>query len=682
MQKEPKNTQDSKKWMEPLFAGPYGENNDLFESVILEHFREHFYWRRNFHPSDLPAIDTASEYDQSYQLTTSRMKRELHKLSAKLKHSVPFFHPRYMGHMASDLFLPGLIAQMMTLLYNPNNVSNEAGSETIDMELKVGEQFAQLFGFNTDEKHYPCAWGHLTSGGTVANIEALWNLRSGRFIGFALGHSTDELKIKLNKHKKSAKSIHEMNDWELFNLPLDISLGYWQQFMQLATTESQQQLFEATLNKYRPESLGLATFSQRYWTIKSPIVLVPSTAHYSWKKAAQLLGLGTEQMVKVPVDRHMRMDYEALERILQQALVKQIPILAVVSVLGTTEFGTIDPVHEVVRLQQYFSEKGLYFPIHVDAAWGGYFATLFRKENGKNLSFAEASQSFSYFPSKETYAAITHLDKVDSITVDPHKLGYLPFGVGGVVFRNKLLCQIQEQKAAYVFDNRHAEKSFNDLGQFILEGSKPGAAAAAVYVSQQVTPLHNKAMGKIVAASIRNSEYFTDHFDAFKNKISAYAQVIMPVEPDTNLVTLSINPINNHSMAIANQFTRAIYQFLKVNPQRPVQTAEFLGSSTKLFRSNLTRAEATRLAMELSIDGKTFVEKVEDEKNQADFMFALRHTLMNPWIIQNQKGKNYIDMYLEYLGEIIQQVLLTEPFVSVCKPEVMTSGKKIKSASG
>ncbi len=680
MQKKSTQKQDPNKWMEPLFAGPYGENNDLFESIILEHFREHFYWRRNFHPGDLPAIDTTAEFNQSYQQTTSRMKRELHKLSAQLKHSVPFFHPRYMGHMASDLFLPGLIAQMMTLLYNPNNVSNEAGSETINMELQVGEQFARLFGFNVDEKVYPCAWGHLTSGGTVANIEALWNLRSGRFIGFALGQATKELNIKLAKNPASSQSFHSMNDWELFNLPLDISLDYWQNYVKIAEKKNQQHLFEATLNKYRPESLGLATFSQRYWTIKPPIVLVPSTAHYSWKKAAQVLGLGTEQMVKVPVDRHMRMDYEALERILQQALAKQIPILAVVSVLGTTEFGTIDPVHKVVELQQYFADKGLYFPIHVDAAWGGYFATVFRQENGKNLGFNEASQLFSYFPSKETYAAITCLDKVDSITVDPHKLGYLPFGMGGVVFRNKLLCQIQEQKAAYVFDNRHAEKSFNNLGQFILEGSKPGAAAAAVYVSQQVTPLHHDAMGKIVAASIRNAEYFTDHFEAFKQKVSPYAQVIMPVEPDTNLVTLSINPINNHSMAVANRFTRAIYQFLKVNPERPVQTAEFLGSSTKLFRSNLTRAEATRLAMKLSIDSKTYVEKVEDETRQADYMFALRHTLMNPWIIQNQQHKNYIDKYLDYLGEIIQQVLKSEDFHFPGHSETMSDPENTRSA--
>ncbi len=656
---------DSNKWMEPLFAGPYGENNILFEQIILEHFREHFYWRRNFHPTDLPAIDTTSEYNKDYQKTTSRMKRELHKLSAKLKKSVPFFHPRYVGHMASDLFLPGLIAQMMATLYNPNNVSNEVGSETIDMELKVGIQFAELFGFNTNKEQYPCAWGHLTSGGTVANIEALWNLRSGRFIGFALAHACQELNIKLKKIVGSQKNLESMNDWELFNVPLDFSLSYWQQYINIAKERKDEILFEETLNKYRPETLGLVTFSQRYWTIKSPIVLVPSTAHYSWKKAAQILGLGTEQMVKVPVDRHMRMDFKALERILQQALVKQMPILTLVSVLGTTEFGTIDPVHKLIELQQQFTEKGLYFPIHVDAAWGGYFATLFRKKNGENLTYEEAKKPFKFFPGKATYAAITSLDKVDSITVDPHKMGYLPFGVGGVIFRNKLLCQTQDQKAAYVFDNRHAEKSFQDLGQFILEGSKPGATAAAVYVSQKVTPLHHQAMGRIVATSIKNAEFFTESFPEFKARISSYAQVVMPVEPDTNLVTLAINPHGNHSLEIANQFTRAIYQYLKVDPERPVQTAEFLGSSTKLFRKNLTRAEASRLAMELSIESKTFVEKIADNKLQADFIFALRHTLMNPWLMQKQKGKNYIEQYLDYLELIIKEVLLTAPFESL-----------------
>lgn len=72
----------------------------------------------------------------------ARLRRELHLLSAALKRSVPFHSPRYLGHMVSDLALPGLVAQMLTLPYNPNNVSEDAAPVTIDLEIKVGARDA------------------------------------------------------------------------------------------------------------------------------------------------------------------------------------------------------------------------------------------------------------------------------------------------------------------------------------------------------------------------------------------------------------------------------------------------------------------------------------------------------------------------------------------------------------
>ena len=116
----------------------------------------------------------------------ARTRQELYRLSASLKRAVPLFHPRYVGHMSADLLLPGLIAQLVTTLYNPNNVSEEAAPVTLEMELQAGRQLARMFGFAVDEAAEPCAWGHLTSGGTVANYEALWNFRSLKFYGVAL----------------------------------------------------------------------------------------------------------------------------------------------------------------------------------------------------------------------------------------------------------------------------------------------------------------------------------------------------------------------------------------------------------------------------------------------------------------------------------------------------------------
>jgi hypothetical protein len=157
----------------PLFLGPYGENDTLLEKLVVEFLRDHVYWRRNFHPEDPPAISTDAAGRPEFRAFEARLRRELHQLSAALKRSVPFHSPRYLGHMVSDLLLPAMAAQVLTLPYNPNNVSADSAPVTVDLEIKVGLQFARLFGFVDDPARPDCAFGHLTSGGTTANLQAL-----------------------------------------------------------------------------------------------------------------------------------------------------------------------------------------------------------------------------------------------------------------------------------------------------------------------------------------------------------------------------------------------------------------------------------------------------------------------------------------------------------------------------
>ncbi|HKE93448.1 MAG TPA: hypothetical protein VKB34_04015, partial [Povalibacter sp.] len=131
----------------PCFLGPYGENDDLLEKLVVEFLRDHVYWRRNFHPEDPPAIPTRAAKQPQFLSFEARLRRELHALSASLKRSVPFHSPRYLGHMVSDVLLPGLAAQMLTLPYNPNNVSEDAAPVTVDLEVQVGLQLARLIGY-------------------------------------------------------------------------------------------------------------------------------------------------------------------------------------------------------------------------------------------------------------------------------------------------------------------------------------------------------------------------------------------------------------------------------------------------------------------------------------------------------------------------------------------------------
>src|SRR3546814_3649455 len=85
----------------------------------------------------------------------------------------------------------------------------------------------------------------------------------------------------------------------------------------------------------------------------------------------KLLGLGTANLLTVP-EQGMRLDAAALEERLDACLRAKRPVLMSVAVLGTTEFGTIDPVHRVIGARDAAANRGLGHWVHVNAAWGGY----------------------------------------------------------------------------------------------------------------------------------------------------------------------------------------------------------------------------------------------------------------------------------------------------------------------
>ena len=81
------------------------------------------------------------------------------------------------------------------------------------------------------------------------------------------------------------------------------------------------------------------------------VVLVAATAHYSWEKIVRALGIGSNQLVHVPLDRCCRMDPDALwERVRDLARRRQ-PILALVSVCGTTEESAVDRLDQVLEVR-------------------------------------------------------------------------------------------------------------------------------------------------------------------------------------------------------------------------------------------------------------------------------------------------------------------------------------------
>ena len=345
------------------FLGPYGENDALLEKMMVEFLRDHVYWRRNFHPEDPPAIPTRAAQQPGYQAFEARMRRELHALSAALKKSVPFHSPRYIGHMASDLLLPGLAAQLLTLPYNPNNVSDDAAPVTVEMEVRAGLQLARMLGFPDDPARADCAFGHLASGGTVANYQAL-----------RLALALKAFPVALRAAGVPGIGVPG-DDWAAFNIGNTEAIALFERWQSWLAQHSPgaRRAWRAAVQAERIETLGLVAFFAKHPTLRPPRVMAPVTAHYSWSKGLKLLGLGRDQLELLP-ERGMRLDTDALQSALERCLRDRTPVLMVVGVLGTTEHGTIDPIDRIVAARDEMQGRGLGFGVHVDGAWGGYLA--------------------------------------------------------------------------------------------------------------------------------------------------------------------------------------------------------------------------------------------------------------------------------------------------------------------
>ena len=646
-----------------------GENDRWLEELIVEFVRDHAVLAAQLPPlrtatGSPPRPLTAPDFLEA----KARTRQALIRLSAELKRSVPLFHPRYVGHMSSDLLIPGLVARILTTLYNPNNVSEEAAPVTLALELDTGKELADMFGFNIDPATEPCAWGHLTSGGTLANYEALWNFRAVKFYGIALQEGVRKAGIETGPAGPLAKPLQEYSKWELLNMTIGQTIRLRRE---VAAAVRQQDpssfpVLRRAVRRERIETAGMAEFFAKHRALQPPRLLVASSAHYSWEKGMKVLGLGTAQLIKVAVDDHMRLDPDHLDKCLAEAFEKRVPVLGVVGVLGTTEFGTVDPVHEIIAARRRWNARDADFYVHVDAAWGGYLMSVFRDPDGSLRKRETVRKDFHSFPSRMVYNAFASVKHADSVTIDPHKLGFLPYAAGAFVARNREVVDFITQEAAYVFDLGDVEEEvpreqkLRQLGQYILEGSKPGAAAASVAVAHEVLPLNSSGLGRVLRHTIRACEYFFQSAREAADRLEDRVRLVVPFEPDSNLVCLAINRTGNRSLARMNRFARRVFSRMKVDADRPVQLARFIGSYTSLRRESPNDEQYGRILQDIGIDPATFVAVPARASEEADHVFILRHTLMNPFLMDGPNGRSYIDLYWDFLEEAIDFALAEE----------------------
>jgi glutamate/tyrosine decarboxylase-like PLP-dependent enzyme len=100
-----------------------------------------------------------------------RLDAALGEYLDRLRGNYPFFHPRYAGQMLKPPHPVAVAAYAAAMRINPNNHALDGGPPTGQMEKEVVADLAAMFGFPVD------TLGHLTGGGTIANLEALWVAR-------------------------------------------------------------------------------------------------------------------------------------------------------------------------------------------------------------------------------------------------------------------------------------------------------------------------------------------------------------------------------------------------------------------------------------------------------------------------------------------------------------------------
>ncbi len=105
------------------------------------------------------------------------------RLTERLQDNYPFGHPHYVGQMLKPPHPAAVLGYVTAMLINPNNHALDGGPATAQMEKEVVARLATMFGF---EQHL----GHLTSSGTIANLEALWAARESH-PGKAIAYSAD-----------------------------------------------------------------------------------------------------------------------------------------------------------------------------------------------------------------------------------------------------------------------------------------------------------------------------------------------------------------------------------------------------------------------------------------------------------------------------------------------------------
>ena len=332
-------------------------------------------------------------------------------------HTMRVSSPRFIGHMTSALpYFHRPLVRLMTAL-NQNVVKTETSKVLTFYERQALARLHRLI-YRLPESFYDrhaqdhaSTLGIITSGGTLANVTALACARNRR-----LGPDGDFRGV-------DAAGLH-------------------------------------------------AALAHYGW--RGAAVIGSGQMHYSFEKGMGLMGLGTDDLVRIPTDTEGRVDLAAMRAAVERCQSQGRLVLALVGVAGSTDSGSVDDLNAVADLA---AACGAHY--HVDAAWGGptVFSDLHR-------------------------SVLAGMERADTVTFDGHKQLYLPMGIGMVFLRDPALARAIEKHAQYT-----ARAGSADLGQRSLEGSR-GAMSMLLHASLEV--VGHQGYGFLMDEGIAKARYLAE----------------------------------------------------------------------------------------------------------------------------------------------------------------------------
>lgn len=181
----------------------------------------------------------------------------------------------------------------------------------------------------------------------------------------------------------------------------------------------------------------------------APVLVAHGEAHYSVLRAAGVLGLGTENVIRVPVDARQRMDPQALRTILQDLQRARRTVVAVAANACATPIGAFDPLNAIADICREYQVW-----LHVDAAHGGAACLSPRHRH-----------------------LVAGLERADSVAWDAHKMLFMPALCAFVFYRDRAhRFEAFRQEAPYLFDPASPGLAEHDSGMKTLECTKRAAA--------------------------------------------------------------------------------------------------------------------------------------------------------------------------------------------------------------